>query len=91
MKRYLLTFTVAALMLVLAASAVGFAMTLQTLHLNAISFIPSLAAPVSAAPMTYADESRIGQPESGAVRFETYEMPRRVCEKSRAPESRAGF
>jgi len=91
MRKLILTLAVVGLMFVLAATAVGFSLSLQNLHVNAASFAAPVIAPAYAAPMTYADESNIQEPQSSTIRFEEYQAPEHVCERSKTNGTSAGF
>lgn len=91
MRKLILVLSVVGLTLVLAATAVGFSLSLQNLHVNAASFAAPALAPVHAAPMTYADESNVSQPQGSTIRFEDYQAPSHVCERDKSGDASAGF
>jgi hypothetical protein len=91
MKRIFLGASIAVLALFLLSSAVAFSVSLSSLHINAASFVLPVAAPLASAPMTYSDESNIGQPQANSVRFEAVSKSGHVCQRDKASESSDGF
>jgi hypothetical protein len=91
MKKFYIGIGITALMVLLLASAFAFSLTLQSLRVNALSFVEPVAASIIAAPMTSADEAEIASPESGGVRLEEFEARHAVCAKRQAQEEASGF
>ncbi len=91
MKRVFLGMGITALMLLLLAGAFAFSLTLQNLHVNAMSFSKPAPFALYTEPMTSADEAAISSPDADGVRLEEYQASQRVCSKNKTPDRATDF
>lgn len=80
-----------ALVILFLGSALAFSLSLQNLHISAVSFAQPANGTVLAAPMTSEDESQISLSQSDGVRLEEYQASDHVCQREKTDDEGVGF